>query len=41
MSKALKRTMVYADPDDLGHRDFRTVRPLTGHKAFRLLPADR
>ncbi len=22
-------------------RRFRTVRPLTGHKAFRLLPADR
>lgn len=22
------------------HRDFRTVRPLTGHAAFRILPAD-
>jgi predicted nucleic acid-binding protein len=25
----------------LDYRDFRTVRPLTDHKAFRLLPADR
>lgn len=22
------------------HRDFRTIRPLTGHAAFRILPAD-
>ena len=25
----------------LDRRDFRTVRPLTGHLAFRLLPDDR